>query len=571
MTQQDALKILKTGANVFLTGEPGSGKTYTVNAFVSHLRDYAIEPAITASTGIAATHIGGMTIHSWAGIGIKSKLDKYELDRIASSEHIAKRIRRARVLIIDEISMLPPETLSMVDAVCREVKQTSEAFGGLQVVFVGDFFQLPPIIKNLSRDQNESDSQEELFLEEVKRFAYDSPAWLAAKPLVLYLTEQHRQDDGDFLSVLSSIRDNTFDETHLKTVGTRKYVMKDIKDNIPKLFSHNADVDSVNLDKLSQINMDEKKFVMAYEGREGPVAALKKGCLSPDELSLKVGAQVMFTKNNVNAGFVNGTLGVVKEFDSLDGKPVVLTRSGRLITVSEMDWTVEEGGKIKARISQIPLRLAWAITVHKSQGMSLDEAVMDLSDVFEYGQGYVALSRVRRLTGLYIIGWNDMTFRVHPEVLEKDTEFRTLSEAACKAFDEIASVELSTMHENFIKASGGRYVQNKRKKTKGLKREMGDSANVTMQYIKDGKSVKAVASERGLVPTTIVSHIEELFESGKLVRDDIRHLASGTLKDLEVLQNELRKDEKMKLKPVFERFDGKYSYEDIRVARLLLE
>src|SRR3989338_795530 len=145
MTQSEALDILKTGANVFLTGEPGAGKTHTVNEYVRYLRACKVEPAVTASTGIAATHIGGMTIHSWSGIGIKRWLDKYSLDSIASREYVSKRMRAAHVLIIDEVSMLAPETLDMVDAVCREVRQNQQSFGGLQVLLVGDFFQLPPV------------------------------------------------------------------------------------------------------------------------------------------------------------------------------------------------------------------------------------------------------------------------------------------------------------------------------------------------------------------------------------------------------------------------------------------
>src|ERR1700761_8690146 len=141
MTQDQALSILKTGANVFLTGEPGSGKTHTVNAYVDWLRDRGIDPAVTASTGIAATHVGGMTIHAWCGIGILRDLNDYELDRIANTERVARRVKNARILIIDEISMLSADTLSMVERVCREIRQNERAFGGLQLVFVGDFFQ----------------------------------------------------------------------------------------------------------------------------------------------------------------------------------------------------------------------------------------------------------------------------------------------------------------------------------------------------------------------------------------------------------------------------------------------
>src|SRR6185437_4780283 len=155
MTQAQALTILQTGANVFLTGEPGAGKSHTTRAYVAWLREHCLEPAITASTGIAATHIGGMTIHSWAGIGIKKSLSQYDLDRIASTEHVVKRVRRTKILIIDEVSMLGPETLGMVDAVCRTILSSSRPFGGLQVVLVGDFFQLPPIQKNVQRAAND--------------------------------------------------------------------------------------------------------------------------------------------------------------------------------------------------------------------------------------------------------------------------------------------------------------------------------------------------------------------------------------------------------------------------------
>src|SRR3989338_421160 len=147
MTQAQALDMLKTGANVFLTGEPGSGKTFVTNAYVSFLKRAKIEVAVTASTGIAATHIGGRTIHSWSGIGIKKELTSWDVDRIASNEYAAKRIDRTRILIIDEISMLDGRTLSSIERVCREVKRSKEPFGGLQVVFVGDFFQLPPVAR----------------------------------------------------------------------------------------------------------------------------------------------------------------------------------------------------------------------------------------------------------------------------------------------------------------------------------------------------------------------------------------------------------------------------------------
>ena len=492
MTQKEALDILKTGANVFLTGEPGAGKTHTIKEYVNYLRDRDVEVAITASTGIAATHISGMTIHSWSGIGIKRKFDKYDLDKIASNEYVSKRIRRAKVLVIDEVSMLSADTLAMVEAVCREVKQNDEAFGGLQIIFVGDFFQLPPIVKRAEENpqatliENENESV----------FACDSFAWKNAKPIICYITEQYRQDDADFLSILSAIRANTFDKNHLQKIQSRKVEKTKLPKNAPKLFSHNVNVDFVNTETLSKIENETEIFNMLAQGPDALVAVMKKGCLSPEKLELKIGAEVMFTKNNQKEGFVNGTLGTVIGFQKDSKYPVVKTRNGRLIVVEPMEWVVEENGKIRARINQIPLRLAWAITVHKSQGMSMDSAIMDLSEVFEYGQGYVALSRVRRLSGLYVIGLNAKAFKVHPDILLKDKSFHEDSKEAQKLFGKISSDELIKMHKNFILASGGRVLKDgskKEKKTTG----------------KDKKSTGALAEIRKKFPNAYRSWTKE--------------------------------------------------------------
>jgi ATP-dependent exoDNAse (exonuclease V) alpha subunit len=164
----------------------------------------------------------------------------------------------------------------------------------------------------------------------------------------------------------------------------------------------------------------------------------------------------MCTKNNQKERFVNGTLGKVVGFDEFNGHPIIKTKNGREILIEPMDWIVEENGKIRAQITQVPLRLAWAITVHKSQGMSMDAAVMDLSQVFEFGQGYVALSRVRRLSGLYLLGINEHALKVHPEILEKDIYFKNNSEEAQKVFSKLSGPELKKMHNNFIVACGGK-------------------------------------------------------------------------------------------------------------------
>ncbi len=441
MTQESALAVLKTGASVFLTGEPGSGKTHTVNAYVKYLREHGIEPAITASTGIAATHIGGMTIHSWSGIGILNRLTEYDVDRISTTEYIVKRVGKAKVLIIDEISMLEAETLTSVDKVCRAVKLSDEPFGGIQVVFVGDFFQLPPISK---------------YGQPVSKFAFDSESWKLLNPLVCYLSEQHRQEDGEFLNILSALRRNEINEDHCEVLNTRIQNREHSETKeITKLFSHNEDVDKLNKIELDKVKADEKLFRMTSTGKESLVAALKKGCLSPEDLLLKRGAIVMFTKNSQNGSYVNGTLGRVIGFEATSKFPIVETREGRRLTVEPADWIVEEGGKQLASISQIPLRLAWAMTVHKSQGMSLDAALVDLRSAFVPGQGYVALSRVRTLSGLFLTGYNSKALEVHPYVLEKDIEFKNFSNTLEARFETMAKNDLTKLHNNFLLASGG--------------------------------------------------------------------------------------------------------------------
>jgi len=436
MTQEQALTILKTGANVFLTGEPGAGKTYVINRYVEWLRERGIEPAITASTGIAATHVGGMTIHAWSGVGIKKSLSEWELEALMEREPLVRRVRGAHVLIIDEVSMLDANLLSLVDKALTTLRGSDKPFGGLQVVFVGDFFQLPPI----SRDGP-------------SQFAFASGAWEDANPLTCYLSEQHRQDDGLFLGFLGAMRRGELEDEHRELLKTR-HDTGELPENATRLYTHNEDVDRINEEALLRIDNALKVFRMRSSGSTTLVEALKRGCLSPETLSLKQGAAVMFTRNNFEHGYVNGTLGVVEGWSSA-GWPQVRTKQGKLVEAEPEEWQVTDGNRVLASIHQIPLRLAWAITVHKSQGMSLDAAVMDLSDAFEYGQGYVALSRVRTLEGLYLLGINERALAVHPQILERDQAFRAASMSAEEIFGKLPPEEVAEMHAKFVKASGG--------------------------------------------------------------------------------------------------------------------
>lgn len=560
-----ALNILKSGRNVFLTGEPGSGKTYVINQYVDYLHSHGIKPAVTASTGIAATHIGGMTIHSWSGIGIRDALSKAEIRTIAGNDYVKKRVEPAKVLIIDEISMLAPNVLQMIDAICREIKKNDQPFGGVQVVLVGDFFQLPPVIK---RRQTSEFSQENIFDEAISRFAYESPIWESANFVTCYITEQYRQDDPDLVAVLSKIRTDSFDNLALEFIGSRKTDMQNVPNGAPKLYSHNIDVDRVNDLMLAKIDQQEKKFVMYCSGHDALVNAMKKGCLSPEILNLKIGASVMFTKNNQKEGYVNGTLGVIDGFNKKSDLPIVKTRNGQKIEVDYAEWLVEEDGKIKGRLSQIPLRLAWAITVHKSQGISLDEAIIDLSKVFEYGQGYVAISRVKRLSGVYILGWNEMAFMVDPQVLKKDKEFRVQSDETEKIYTKMSEKEIKYQQNEFIILCEGEIDITK--VVTNVKKPKISTYDETLKLWKKGKDISEIAKIRNLADQTIWSHIEHLVEKNLIKRSELMRIAKPKLKkDFKKIQATFKKLNTDKLTPVYEYFWGEYSYNDIKLAKMM--
>ncbi len=546
MTQDVALSILKTGANVFLTGQPGSGKTYTVNKYIEYLLRHRIEPAITASTGIAATHIGGVTIHSWSGIGIKKSLSLQDLALLKKKSRLASRVKKTQVLIIDEISMLDASVLTTVDHALRELRASRAPFGGIQVVFVGDFFQLPPVSR-----QGEDPVQ----------FAFDSSAWVEADPVICYLEEQYRQEDEALLSILRAIRNGEVTSDTFETLSSR--IEESHSHKYTRLYSHNINVDKLNDERISGISGDEVKYYMRYSGTPQLVEQLKRGCLSPEVLILKIGAQVMFTKNNFDLGYVNGTLGEVIGF-SEDENPIVKIRSGRRIEVTPEEWTIADGERVLATIAQNPLRLAWAITVHKSQGMTLDGAIIDLSNAFEYGQGYVALSRVRTLDNLFLLGLNARALEVHPGILEKDLHFQKSSRIVFESSQ--GKAQDISLYEDFIIRSGG---QIEVVKVGQVREKKIDTYAASLELLQSGLDVKSIAEKRGMTVGTIIKHLEKLFSNKKIDSQALQSLVPIDDKKLPKIYQAFDMLGSEHLKPIFENFGGKYSYDEIRLARLL--
>lgn len=417
MDQELALEIMLSGENVFLTGPAGSGKTYVLNRFIRESKNSGRHVSVTATTGLAATHIGGNTIHSWSGIGVHDELPADFEDYLLKSRRDI--IETTDVLVIDEISMLHDFRLDMVDKVARTVRDDDSPFGGIQVILCGDFFQLPPI----NRDGNKSGG-----------FVVGSQAWSEMDPVICYLGEQHRQDDEAFLGILQALRAGDIRQHHAKSLLDRVDAELD-HHSITELHTVNIDVDRINQSRLSAIEGESHKYHMQTTGAENYVASLKRSCLALETLVLKKGALVMAIKNSPERKYVNGSLGVVTGFEKLTNYPIVELKNGRTVTFKPDSWELRDGDKKRAGLSQIPLRLAWAITVHKSQGMTLDAARIDLRRAFVEGMGYVALSRVKSLDGLSLIGINRMALRISDEALRIDEQLRK------KAADDHARLE----------------------------------------------------------------------------------------------------------------------------------
>lgn len=408
MTQAEAIEKMMSGANIFLTGEPGAGKTYTLNQFIEQATERGKRVARTASTGIAASHIDGMTIHSWSGLGIKDSIDDYEIERMSFRDGIVEKYNEADILIIDEVSMLHGFRLDMINRVAKQMRMSGKPFGGLQVIFVGDLFQLPPVTKRA----------------EPVDFVHTSEAWIEAAPEVCYLTEQHRQGADDaLLDILREMRAGTLSAANKAKLEAAKRPAPD-DDSVTRLYTHNMDVDALNRGMLMKLPGEIKRFYMSATGDPYKIDTMKKNLLVPETLELKLNAEVMFCANNFDEGFVNGTRGRVVRFNN-DGVPVVLTTDGNEITVGEHTWRLfHDKGFELASVTQYPLRLAWAVTIHKSQGLSLDAAIIDLSQAFTPGMGYVALSRVRSLEGLYLVGMNDQALQMNEEIAKFDKELK---------------------------------------------------------------------------------------------------------------------------------------------------
>ncbi|MFZ2154101.1 MAG: AAA family ATPase [Candidatus Moraniibacteriota bacterium] len=583
MKQEIAFKILCSGENVFLTGSAGTGKTFVINQYIQYLRERGIEPAIVAPTGIAASHIGGKTIHSFFSVGIREYIDDYYLRWMKRQTFLDKRMKNMKVLIIDEISMVSPELFFSMDRILRAFKDEEKPFGGVQVVLSGDFFQLPPVAK----------TPREL------KFVWQTQLWQDANLKICYLKEKFRQEENNqLINILDEIRSGEVSEESMEIFRTR-YKKKLANDfTITKLYTHNVDVNKINDGELDKLPGKAFVFEAETKGSKQNIEKIFKSSLVSQEVKLKVGATIIFIKNNYEKDYINGTLGKIIGFQNKTNFPIVEVFDGRKIVATPEEWLWEDDkGKIKAIVKQLPIKLAWALTIHKSQGMTLDAAEIDLSKTFEIGQGYVALSRIKSIEGLRLMGLNDIALQVDRLVLEKDSFLKEESHCNFRKFQEIAEVEFIEISEQFIIKIGGEKISQKTNSKKPAYRTDRQAANkkeeekksfsgkssargtleVTKRMVLGKKTLEEIAKERGLAKDTIVSHLMQLKKL--LPETDIDYLKpkeqilSLVLKAVDSIKKDknpenLSQDGQVKLKPIFEFLNKKISYDDIKLAML---
>lgn len=396
--------------NVFLTGPAGTGKSYCVHLLFKFLDEQGVFYGKTASTGVAALNIGGVTLHSWSGMGLADDEGMDLLDKVDGNSKAKNRIKSSKVLVIDEISMMNSNLMDKLDIVCQYIRDRGESFGGIQVVFVGDFMQLPPVFKHFERET----------------FAFESQAWKDARVKTVHLTEIVRQHDEPlFAKFLNEVRlGQAKDFSILDSCFGRKFADDGIKP--VRLFCKNIDVDSYNVAELHKLKTPSRRYHATDEGGDGWKQFFEKNCPAPSALELKVGAQVILLKNlDVEQGLVNGSVGIISDMSS---ETVMVQFINGIHVIEPQAWEIKQNeldvntGLMKkvviAKRKQIPLRLAWALTIHKAQGSTLDRAEVDISEAFANGQVYVALSRVRNLGSLRLNNFHPSKITVNKKCVD---------------------------------------------------------------------------------------------------------------------------------------------------------
>ncbi|XP_075280839.1 ATP-dependent DNA helicase PIF1 [Opisthocomus hoazin] len=399
--QEAVLGAVRSGKSVFFTGCAGTGKSFLLKKIAGSLPPKSTYA--TASTGVAACHIGGTTLHAFAGIG-SGKAPLEQCIQLAERPGARRHWLACQHLIIDEISMVDGQFFDRLEAVARAVRKRDEPFGGIQLIICGDFLQLPPVCK----------------ANEETKFCFQAKSWRKCIHINMELTEVRRQTDKTFVSLLSAVRLGRCTE-EVSRLLMQAAANRSERDGIlaTRLCTHKDDVEVTNERRLQQLSGEVHAFE-ALDSDPMLVKLIDAQCPVGGRVELKLGAQVMLAKNlDVSQGLVNGARGVVVGFESEQkGLPKVRFLCGITQVIKMEKWVFKGASGVHLSRQQLPLKLAWAISIHKSQGMSLDCVEISLSRVFECGQAYVALSRARSLAGLRVLDFDPKVVRADPSVLQ---------------------------------------------------------------------------------------------------------------------------------------------------------
>jgi len=391
-----AIETILKGENTFVTGEAGTGKSFLIQHYI---RRHGPLTPILASTGAAAVLVGGRTFHSFFGLGILEGGKRKTIDTALKNGKLKKRLREAKELIIDEISMLPGIVLSTAEEICRLHRQSEEPWGGIRIIAVGDFAQLPPVTKD----------------NEYRDWAFAHSVWENSGFTPVVLKTPVRFIDNEFYDVLNTLRGGEVTEPVLDLL--RKAQKKEAPKDITHLYPWRKMVRDFNQDRLAELDTPLKSIPSVYSGQERAIEKLKSQAPIPEVLTLKMDAYVMVRQNDPRGRWVNGSTGWIRGIGK-DTLTVELTNGKTVRLIKATFSMVDADGNLLAEVFNFPISLAYATTIHKSQGQTFDQAVVYLKGLWEPGQAYVALSRLRSQDGLFLAHNGISGFRADPKVLE---------------------------------------------------------------------------------------------------------------------------------------------------------
>lgn len=558
--------VEKTDMSLFLTGKAGTGKTTFLREVVRYTKKKCI---VLAPTGIAAVNAGAMTIHSFFQFGlgpfVQGVIEPKSDFRINKSK--LELICHLQLLIIDEVSMVRADLMDHIDVELRRIRRNSKPFGGVQLLMIGDLQQLPPIAHG---------GEDELLRQYYKTlYFFSSAALKSMKYSCIELKNVYRQTDRHFIDILNHARNCTLTSQDISDLNAR-YIpgfSPKPEDGYIRLMTHNRQVDYVNETELEKLDSEPYTFVAAVTG-----TFPEESYPTADSLTLKKGAQVMFIKNDPERRFINGTLGEVKSIDK-NSIAVRLAESGTIIDVEPVEWqniryqfdeeSKEISSKQIGRFKQYPLKAAWAITVHKSQGLTFDKAIIDVHAAFSPGQAYVALSRCRTLDGLVLSSPVSASVFMRDNAVDAYMNYisRPVEELAFSSCYEYFEYEKKLEPEEVAPVK--KVKVNKEKPKKEKKEELCDDTGKKLSTFEcsyklynQGDTVEQIAEKRKLNPVTIEGHLARYVASGDI---DVHEFVDGdTLQKVEAYCME--HPEEKALKPIFEYFDAKIPYGVLRMA-----